>query len=101
MWDKAGWLKSGLLFVVIGLALAVGSSTVSAQGVSVGVAIPAPCVAYVGPVGFYNSDCGYWTGSVWDPGWYAVGHGGYGHGHWNHSDHLRGGHAHARTHGHK
>jgi hypothetical protein len=97
--DKSGWLKSGVLCAVTGLALIAGSSLVRAQGVGVGVGVAVPCVAYAGPVGFYNPGCGYWTGSAWDPLWFGFGHGGYGHGHWDSRDHgNHGSHGHRHSH---
>jgi hypothetical protein len=87
-----------LLFGLSALALVAGCVVTPAQdSVVVGVAPPAACVAYVGPVGFYDSACGYWGGPVvgWDHNWFASGHGGYGHGSWNRDDraHAKGANA--------
>jgi hypothetical protein len=59
------------------------------------VAVVGPCAAYAGPVGFYDEGCGYWAGPSigWDVDFYAVGHPGYGRGHWHPHDKRHAGHA--------
>jgi hypothetical protein len=88
------------IFIASAVAVLIAGCVVSpARGdVAVGVDLAPVCVAYAGPVGFYNQGCGYWTGSAWDFEWFARGHGGYGHGHWDRNDHKHG-HFHGKTEG--
>lgn len=75
------------------LVLSVLGMTAAQAQVSIGIAVPVVCGAYIGDVGFYNPDCGYWNGYGWEGSgvWFSVGHGGYGRGGYGHGGRGHGG----------